>query len=265
MAQKTTFRISKMDCPSEERLIRMKLEGITNIESLQFDIPNRILNVYHSGSDDQIYIALHSLKLDTLKISTSEVDDYIPKDDQPDERKLLWMVLAINFIFFILEIIMGFISHSMGLVADSLDMLADSFVYGLSLLAVGGTITRKKNIAKASGYFQMLLAFLGFTEVLRRFSGHSETPIFQTMIIISTLALTGNLICLYLLQKSKSEDAHIKASMIFTSNDVIVNIGVIIAAGLVYMTNSKIPDLMAGIIVFAIVGRGALRILQLSK
>ena len=56
-----------------------------------------------------------------------------------------------------------------------------------------------------------------------------------------------------------------QASMIFTSNDVIVNIGVIVAGILVYFTNSKIPDLVIGVFVFVIVGKGAFRILKLSR
>ena len=65
------------------------------------------------------------------------------------------------------------------------------------------------------------------------------------------------------LKKSKNQEAHMQASMIFTSNDVIVNIGVIAAGGLVYLTNSKLPDLIIGTLVFAIVARGAIRILKL--
>ncbi len=89
----------------------------------------------------------------------------------------------------------GFIAGSMGLVANSLDMLADSIVYALSLFAVGGTVSRKKNIAGAAGYFQLALAVLGFTEVVRRFVGHGETPDFHLMVIISLLALAGNATC----------------------------------------------------------------------
>lgn len=178
---------------------------------------------------------------------------------------MLWQVFAINLFFFLVELIAGFVSGSMGLVADSLDMLADSLVYGLALFAVGGTIARKKNIARASGYFQLLLAAFGLFEVVRRFIGYEETPVFQTMILVSLFALIGNSISLYLLQKSKNREAHMQASMIFTSNDVIANIGVIIAGGLVYLTASKFPDLIVGLIIFAIVGRGAIRILQIAK
>jgi Co/Zn/Cd efflux system component len=153
----------------------------------------------------------------------------------------------------------------MGLVADSLDMLADSFVYGMSLLAVGSSLIRKKTTAMIAGYFQMTLAIIGFIEVLRRFISIEKMPDFSTMIIVSVLALIANCICLYLLQKSKSKEAHIQASMIFTSNDVIINIGVIIAGVLVNWLNSNKPDLIIGAIVFILVVQGALRILKLGN
>jgi Co/Zn/Cd efflux system component len=47
--------------------------------------------------------------------------------------------------------------------------------------------------------------------------------------------------------------------------DVIVNLGVIVAGVIVYLTASMLPDLIVGTIVFVLVGRGAYRILQLSK
>ncbi|HME45054.1 MAG TPA: cation transporter [Syntrophorhabdales bacterium] len=262
---KTTFSIANMDCPAEERMIRMKLEGLTNIRSLQFDLPARTLEVYHTDSYDSLLAALDSLHLDTKLVSSEPTDMVSIKDSHRQERRVLWQVLAINFFFFALELLTGFIAGSMGLVADSLDMLADSIVYALSLFAVGGTVSRKKNIAGAAGYFQLALAVLGFAEVIRRFVGHGETPDFHLMIVISLLALAGNAICLYLLQKSKSREAHMQASVIFTSTDVIVNLGVIVAGVIVYLTASKLPDLTIRTIVFVLVGRGAYRILQLSK
>jgi len=262
---KTIFEISKMDCPSEENLIRMKLDGILSISNLDFDIPNRKLTVFHSGEIDQIEKSVIELNLGGKKLSTEQTDQTDFKE-RADQKKLLWAVLAINFTFFVIEMTTGLISKSMGLVADSLDMLADSFVYGISLFAVGGTLMRKKRIAKIAGYFQMTLAIIGFLEVLRRFIGAEKLPNFSTMIVISFFALIANGICLYILQKSKSkEEAHMKASMIFTSNDVIINLGVIIAGLLVNWLNSSKPDLIIGTIVFALVIQGSLRILKLSK
>ena len=254
-----------MDCPSEENLIRMKLDGISSIENLDFDIPNRKLTVFHNGEIDQIEKSVLELNLGGKKISTEQTDQTEFKETA-NQKKLLWTVLGINFAFFLIEMTTGLISKSMGLVADSLDMLADSFVYGISLFAVGGTLIRKKRIAKLAGYFQIILAIVGFLEVLRRFFGAEKLPDFSTMIIISICALFANGICLYLLQKSKSkEEAHMKASMIFTSNDVIINLGVIAAGVLVNWLNSNKPDLIIGTIVFGLVIQGAIRILKLGK
>lgn len=254
-----------MDCPSEENLIRMKLDGISSIANLDFDIPNRKLTVFHNGRIDQIEKSVIELNLGGKKISTEQTDQ-TDFHENTKQKKLLWTILGINFAFFLIEMTTGIISISMGLVADSLDMLADSFVYGISLFAVGGTLTRKKRIAKLAGYFQITLAIIGFVEVLRRFFGAEKLPDFSTMIIVSIFALIANGICLYLLQKSKSkEEAHMKASMIFTSNDVIINLGVIAAGVLVYWLNSNKPDLIIGTIVFVLVIQGARRILKLGK
>ncbi|GAB3832620.1 hypothetical protein GCM10028895_50550 [Pontibacter rugosus] len=114
----------------------------------------------------------------------------------------------------------------------------------------------EKNIAKASGYFQLTLAVIGFVEVVRRFIGNEDLPDFRTMIVVSILALIANAICLYLLQRSKSKEAHMQATMIFTSNDIIINGGVILAGLLVLFTESSLPDLIVGAIVFIIVIRG---------
>ncbi len=263
--QKTTFQITKMDCPSEENLIRMKLDGITNIKNLDFDIADRKLAVYHTGASEPILQLLEELNLGS-QLLNSEESDKVEFAEDTNQKKLLWTVLLINFAFFIIEMTTGLISKSMGLVADSLDMLADSFVYGISLFAVGGTMARKKSIAKLAGYFQITLAIIGFVEVLRRFFGVAQLPDFTTMIVVSIFALLANGICLYLLQKSKSkEEAHMKASMIFTSNDVIINVGVIIAALLVNWFGSNKPDLIIGTIVFVLVIQGAVRILKLGK
>ncbi|MFY9281559.1 MAG: cation transporter, partial [Bacteroidia bacterium] len=61
--KKTIFEITKMDCPSEENLIRMKLDGFSSIANLDFDIPNRKLTVFHSGEIDQIEKSVIELNL----------------------------------------------------------------------------------------------------------------------------------------------------------------------------------------------------------
>ena len=57
-----------MDCPSEEQMIRMKLADLTNINSLDFDIPNRQLTVFHTDNHDQIFQRLDNLKFLPLQV-----------------------------------------------------------------------------------------------------------------------------------------------------------------------------------------------------
>lgn len=265
---KSIYKISKMDCPSEERLIRMQLEEIDEIKNLEFDIPNRKLTVIHKNNGDGITQQLDKLNLGSKLIETS-ADNGITLTENAmvnrNEKKVLLVVLIINAVFFVIEMTFGWISKSMGLVADSLDMFADASVYGLSLFAVGKAVARKKNIAKLSGYIQLGLAVFGFMEVLRRFLGFEELPDYKTMMIVAGFAFVANMVSLYLLQKQKSEEAHMKASMIFTSNDIVVNLGVIAAGFLVNLLSSNKPDLIIGSIVFIVVARGAFRILKIAK
>jgi Co/Zn/Cd efflux system component len=102
-------------------------------------------------------------------------------------------------------------------------------------------------------------------EILRRFISAEKMPDFSIMIIVSSFALIANLICLYLLYRTRSKEAHMQASMIFTSNDIAINLGVIFAGLMVFWLDSGIPDLVVGSIVFFIVIRGALQILRLGK
>lgn len=261
---KSVFYIPKMDCPCEENLIRMKLDDDHSVKYLDFDLNQRILTVIHDHDVTALVKELGSLDLGAVLKETIRIKDENIREDTL-QRKSLWIVLIINLVFFLIEMATGIISGSMGLVADSLDMLADGLVYGMSLLAVGSTVIRKKRVALFSGCIQIVLAVIGMSEVIRRFFGLEVMPEFRTMITVSFLALIANSVCLWILQRNKSKDAHMRASVIFSANDVIINIGVIIAALFVWALESNIPDLIIGIVIFLIVIRGAVRILKLAR
>jgi Co/Zn/Cd efflux system component len=54
-----------------------------------------------------------------------------------------------------------------------------------------------------------------------------------------------------------------RASWIFSTTDVLANLGVMVAGGLVAWTGSRIPDLVIGAAVGLLVLGGAVRILRL--
>jgi hypothetical protein len=263
--ERTVFFIKDMDCPAEEQMVRMKLAGNTDVKRLDFDLETRRVSVLHSGGIDSIKAEIDSLGFGAELVGTGMFEGEVAADNGSTDKRLLWTVLVINFSVFAVEIIAGLLAHSMGLVADSLDELADALVYALSIYAISGTAAMKNRIARSSGVLQLSLALWGFVEVVRRFVGNEPVPNFIAMIAMSCVALAGNAASLYFLRKTKTEEVHIKAMQIFTSNDVIVNIGVIVSAILVAALHSKIPDLVIGAIVFSIVLRGAVQIFRMSS
>lgn len=89
-------------------------------------------------------------------------------------------------------------------------------------------------------------------------------PEANAMIWVSLLALVVNVTCLYLISKRKNDGAHMRASFIFSANDVLANLGVIVAGVLVAWLNNPTPDWIIGIAISFLLLSGAIRILRLK-
>jgi Co/Zn/Cd efflux system component len=257
------FHVAGMDCAAEEQLVRMALGDVDGIGRLKFDLVQRDVVVDHETDPSAIAAAL-----DTLNLGTSLVNDESEIGPAPDtrrERNALIVAFVINTGFLVGELTVGLLSGSMGLIADALDMGADASVYALSLAAVGTATIRKKRLARTSGYFQIGLASLGLVEVVRRFLADNELPDPTSMVVMSLLALAGNIVTLVVLHRVRSDEVHLQASWIFTANDIKVNALVIAAAIGVAVTDSGIPDLLAGGVIFVVIANGARRILSISR
>jgi Co/Zn/Cd efflux system component len=76
------------------------------------------------------------------------------------------------------------------------------------------------------------------------------------------LALVANVWCLWLISKHRDSGVHMRASWIFSANDVIANLGVIVAGALVLYFDSRVPDLVIGAIISTVVLSGGVRILR---
>lgn len=262
MSLSTKIYVEAMDCPSEEAMIRMALQNFRHIHSLQADFSCRTLHLIHDEDIESIMEVIIPLKLGARHEQTEEHSGVIKEHKQ--QMSALIAVLLINACCFLLEAFTGYIAGSIGLFADSLDMLADAFVYGLSLLVIAGSMLMKSRIAFLSGIIQLILGVFGLYECVRRTIFGAEIPDYTLMIGISVIAMAGNLLSLGILRKQQSNEPHMRASMIFTSTDILVNAGVIIAGFLTILWSSMIPDLFVGCIIFILVLRGAIRIFRLQ-
>ena len=115
-----------------------------------------------------------------------------------------------------------------------------------------------------SGVLQVMLALSVAGEILRRMIVGSEPePTF--MIGVSLIALVANVICLALIAKHQDGEIHMRASWVFSKNDVIANVGVIAAGGLVLLLDEHWPDLVIGSLIVIVVFRGGISILVDAK
>jgi len=180
------------------------------------------------------------------------------------QKRVLYWLLGINATMFFVEMTVGILADSTALIADSMDMLADAVVYGIGIYAVGKSILHKAKAAKISAYFQLLLGVIILIDITRRLFLGSE-PISSLMIGMGFIALIANVVCLVIIRNHKNDEVHMRASWIFSANDVIANMGVIIAGVLVVWLDSRVPDLVIGCIVSIVVLRGAWMILKGAK
>ncbi len=172
------------------------------------------------------------------------------------QKSILIRLLLINAFMFVFEISLGWYAQSTGLIADSFDMLADAIVYAIGLYAIGKSLQHKANAALISGWFQGALALLILVDVLRRIFIGSE-PVSAFMMGVGVIALIANVYCLMLIQKHKDGEVHMRASWVFSKNDVIANIGVITGGLLVWLLDSRWPDLVIGVLIALVIFNGA--------
>lgn len=180
------------------------------------------------------------------------------------QRRVLGVLLAINAVMFVLEFVVGLIGQSTGLIADALDMLADATVYGLALVAVGRAWPAKARAARISGILQIVLACGVILDVARRFLLGSE-PISALMMTMGLIALIANLTCLLLLARHREGEVHMRASWIFSRNDVLANLGVMLGGAMVALTGSPLPDLLIGLGIALMVMSGGISIIRAAR
>lgn len=180
------------------------------------------------------------------------------------ERKTLIWVLAINFLQVIVAGVVGVIADSTGLLGAALDNLGDAGVYAVSLYAVGRTIVAKVRVARLSGLLLIALGLALLVEVLRRFFVGAE-PIGLAMIVTALANAALNVVCLKLLRSHRDRGVHLKASWIFTTNDMLANAGIVASGAAVMFFASPLPDLIIGLLVGGIVLKGGWDILEEAR
>lgn len=162
---------------------------------------------------------------------------------------------------FVVEFGAGLVAGSAALMADATDMLGDAMVYAVSLYALNRSNRWKAGVAVFKGIFifALGLGILG-NAIVKMLNG--VPPSSTLMLAFGALALIANLVCLSLLWRFRRQDVNMTSTFECSRNDVISNVGVLIAAGAVAFFQSPWPDVIIGGLMAFIILRSAVRVLQ---
>ena len=178
-----------------------------------------------------------------------------------DIRRVLIVVLMLNAMMFVLEFGAGLIAQSAALMADSVDMLGDALVYAISLYALDRSLRWRAGSALIKGGFILGLGVGVLIQIgVKIVSG--VPPVSSLMMIFGTMALVANLSCVALLWPYRRHDVNLASTFECSRNDVLANLGVLAAAGLVSMTQSPWPDVAVAAVIAFLFFRSALRVMR---
>lgn len=184
--------------------------------------------------------------------------------DNGPRRRVLQIVLILNLIGFVVEFGVALWAQSSALLADSMDMIGDVLAYAFSLYVVGKSLAWRVRAAKLKGWIQFVFG-VGVLIEVGRHAIYGIEPVSSLMLVAASGALVLNLICAGLLMGFRNDDINMKSVWLCSRNDVIGNIGVIVAAGLVTATGSIWPDIVVGGLIGALFLKTSYRVLREAR
>lgn len=180
------------------------------------------------------------------------------------QSQVLWIVLAINAVMFVIELGFGVFANSVSLTGDSLDMLGDSLAYASSLYVINMGVRAKARSAIFKSILMLSSAGMAFVQALYR-TFYQVTPESTIMGGVGVLALAMNVICLILLSRHRNDDINMSSVWLCSRNDIIANLLVLAAAGLVFYTSTPWPDLVVGLGITVLFTTSAIKVFRQSR
>ena len=196
---------------------------------------------------------------------TSCPSDSVTEDSAIDPvfRRVLWIALIVNGGMFVVEIIASQISSSVALQADALDFFGDAANYAISLFVLGMAIQMRARASLFKGATMGLFGiFVIGNAVYRSFLGVTPEP--SIMGGVAMVALIANVGVAALLYRYRTGDSNMQSIWLCSRNDAIGNLAVMAAAGGVFASASRWPDLAVAAIIASLSLTAAVKIVRLA-
>lgn len=255
-AEPIRYRVTGMDCASCAAKIEKAARGV-GVEDVKVSTATQIMTLRtQPGRLAEVERAVTEIgyqldRLDAPRASEASDNDELPKDLShitPAYKRALWIVVALNVGYGLVEIVGGFLAGSQALKADALDFLGDGLITFLGLLAIGWSLLWRARSALIQGLFLGLLGLGVVASTIYRMIVQLP-PEAELMGLFGIVALVVNVLAAAVLIPHRTGDANVRAVWLFSRNDAIGNAAVVVAAGLVTWTGTVWPDLVVALVI----------------
>lgn len=255
-AEMLRYRVTGMDCSSCAEKIQSAVAKLEGVDEVRVSIASSMMTVKvddaaRRAQAIEATVTGLGYHLDRDRGATTAADDDLPKDlgrITAAYRRALWLVVLINVGYGLVETVAGFFAKSQALKADALDFMGDGLITFLGLLAIGWSLAWRARSALIQGLF---LAALGMGVLLN--TGYRvlilNQPEAELMGVFGIIALVANVAAALILMPHRAGDANARAVWLFSRNDALGNLAVVVAAGLVFWTKAAWPDLLVAVII----------------
>lgn len=251
------YRVTGMDCSSCATKIEKAARGIAGVEDVKVSIASQVMTLQVDDkalrlSEVERAVTELGYQLNRLDVdqSTENVGD-LPQNSghmAPGYKRALWIAVLLNVGYGLVEIVGGFLSGSQAVKADALDFLGDGVITLLGLIAIGWSLLWRARSALIQGIFLGVLGLGVLVSTAYRVIVLNE-PDAELMGVFGAIALIVNVAAALVLIPHRTGDANVRAVWLFSRNDAIGNLAVVIAAALVYWTGMSWPDLLVAVLI----------------
>jgi len=240
-----------MDCPSCAAKIEKAARASEGVQDAKVSLVSQELTLSLSQPDRLADVegAIRALgyQLDPLGLQEEGAHSWVT----PGYRRALWLVVLLNAGYGVVEMGGGFWAHSQALKADALDFLGDGLISGLGLLALRWSLAWRARSALLQGLFLGSLGVAVLANTVYRMLTH-QPPEPDMMGLFGAVALAVNVAAAGVLVPYREGDSNVRAVWLFSRNDAIGNLAVVLAAGLVAWWHSAWPDLVVASFISAL-------------
>lgn len=171
--------------------------------------------------------------------------------NDPAFRSAVRLVALLNLAYFAVEMAVALRIGSVSLLADSADFFEDAAVNFLIFAALGWSASRRARVGGVLAAI-LLAPAVAFLWTLWRKLGDPTPPEAVSLSITGLGAMAVNLFCAFTLARHRHVAGSLsKAAFLSARNDVLANIGIVLAGLATIVTHSIWPDVVVGLAIAA--------------